>query len=79
MAIYFTLSKILEERNMTELQLAKKTGIREGTLYDICNNKIKRLPVKAIELISNELQIEPGDWIKNDGPQQTDSPSKGDM
>ncbi|MEI2357872.1 helix-turn-helix domain-containing protein [Mesobacillus zeae] len=64
MAIYFTLREILIKRGITERQFAKQVKIREGTLYDICNNKIKRIPVELIDRISEELNLEPGEWIK---------------
>ncbi|EST55478.1 transcriptional regulator [Brevibacillus panacihumi W25] len=64
MSIRFLLREILAERGMSERQFAQENEIREGTLYDICNNEIKRVPVDLIEKISNALDIEPGDWIK---------------
>ncbi|MGG0754297.1 helix-turn-helix domain-containing protein [Brevibacillus laterosporus] len=64
MKIQFTLREILAERGISERQFALATKIREGTLYQICNNKIERLPIKMVETICNELNLEPGDWIK---------------
>lgn len=64
MTVYFSLREILEERNISERQFAHELNIREGTLYDICNNQIKRIPVEVIDKISITLNIEPGDWIK---------------
>lgn len=64
MTVRFLLREILAERGISERQFAQENEIREGTLYDICNNEIKRLPVELIEKISNALDIEPGDWIK---------------
>ncbi|MCC0566536.1 helix-turn-helix domain-containing protein [Brevibacillus borstelensis] len=64
MTIRFLLREILAERGISERQFAQENGIREGTLYDICNNEIKRVPVDVIEKISTALDIEPGEWIK---------------
>jgi putative transcriptional regulator len=64
MTIYFTLREILVERGISERQFAHQAGIREGTLYDICNNEIKRLPIDVIGRICNTLDIDPCDWIK---------------
>ncbi|UOF89813.1 helix-turn-helix transcriptional regulator [Fodinisporobacter ferrooxydans] len=64
MAIVFTLREILTERGISERQFAHRTGIREGTLYNILNNKISRLPVDVIDTICTELHIEPNDWMK---------------
>jgi len=64
--IRFTLREILAERGISERQFAIENEIREGTLYDICNNEIKRLPVEVIAKICNALDIAPGDWIKRE-------------
>lgn len=63
LGIYFTLREILNERGISERQFAHLAKIREGTLYDICNNTIKRLPVEVMDKISDLLDVEPGDWI----------------
>ncbi|WP_036740762.1 MULTISPECIES: helix-turn-helix transcriptional regulator [unclassified Paenibacillus] len=65
MKIYFTLKDILDARSISPRQFSLDTGIRDGTVYDICNNKIERLPVNIIDKISEVLDIEPGDWIKH--------------
>lgn len=64
MAIEFTLRSILIERDLSERQFAHLAKIREGTLYEICNNNIKRIPVDVVDRICEALQVEPGEWIK---------------
>ncbi|MBP1549406.1 MAG: helix-turn-helix transcriptional regulator, partial [Oscillospiraceae bacterium] len=40
------LRKLLSERNMTQAELAERTGIRPSTICDICNNTCSFLKVK---------------------------------
>lgn len=36
--INIKLRPLLEQRNMTQAELAKRTGIRPSTISDLCNN-----------------------------------------
>lgn len=64
MSVYFTLKEELERKGITNLlTYAQDNKIRHGTLYDVCNNKIKRLPVELIEIIFATTGLLPGDWI----------------
>lgn len=66
MTVYFTLRELLRNRGIhNELKFAKDLQIRHGTLYDICNNRIERVPVHVIDKICSALECEPGDWIKH--------------
>ncbi len=64
MGVYFILRDLLKERKIEEKPFAKKIQVRHGTLYDICNNRIERVPVHVIAKICKELKAQPGDWIK---------------
>jgi putative transcriptional regulator len=63
MAIRFRLRELIRERGMVERHVMKRSGVREGTFYQICNNEIKRLSVDVIDGICDALQCQPGDWI----------------
>lgn len=63
MKLKFKLDEILKDRGISPRQFAAESGIREGTLYDILNNKIKRVPVDVMVKVHSELGIAPGDWI----------------
>lgn len=53
--IRMNLRKLLSERNMTQAELAERTGIRPSTICDICNNTCSFLKVKNIEKICTAL------------------------
>lgn len=53
--IRMNLRKLLSERNMTQAELAERTGIRPSTICDICNNTCSFLKVENIEKICTVL------------------------
>ncbi len=53
--IRMNLRKLLSERNMTQAELAERTGIRPSTICDICNNTCSFLKVENIEKICKVL------------------------
>lgn len=63
--IIFTLKNLLEVKDISQTELARKTGIREATMSAIINNTIKELSVANMEKICDELDCLPGDFIKN--------------
>lgn len=65
MVLVFKLKSLLVEKGYTQTELSRKTGIRLPTISSICNNSIKELPVSVLEKICDQLDIEPGDFIKN--------------
>ena len=64
MAIKFTLKVQLAIKEMSQKELSEKTGIRPPTISAICANKIKHLPVDAIDKICKTLECNPEDFIK---------------
>ena len=63
--IIFTLKSLLTVRGVTQTELARKTGMREATMSAIVNNTIKEISVNNMEKICDELDCEPGDFIKS--------------
>ena len=63
--IIFTLKNILAAKGVSQTELARKTGIREATMSAIINNTIKEVSVANMEKICDQLDIEPGEFIKN--------------
>lgn len=72
MGVYFVLRDLLKERKIEEKPFAREIEVRHGTLYDICNNKIDRVPVHVIDKICNALNVQPGDWIKHQKEKDSD-------
>lgn len=65
MAPDFRLRELLKEKGWkSESDFAEKIGERPNTINDICRGVIKRLPTKTIDAICEELDCEPGDWMK---------------
>lgn len=64
MPIKYNLKKILALREMTQKELAQKTGIRPPTISAICTGAIKQLPTAVLEKICAVLHCQPGDIME---------------
>ena len=62
--IKFKVKVMLAMREMTQKDLAEKTGIRPPTISAICLGTIKHLPVDALEKICEVLDCQPGDLME---------------
>ena len=62
--IKFKLKVMLAIRNMTQKELAEKTGIRPPTVSAIATGTIKHLPVEAMEKICDVLDCQPADLME---------------
>ena len=60
----FKVKVMLAMRDMTQKELAEKTGIRPPTVSAICTGTVKHLPVDALEKICAVLDCQPGDLIE---------------
>ena len=57
--IKFKVKVMLAMRDMTQKELAEKTGIRPPTISAICLGTIKHLPVDALDKICEVLECQP--------------------
>ena len=62
--IKFKVKVWLAMRDMTQKELADRTGIRPPTISAICTGTIKHLPVEALDKICTVLECQPGDLIE---------------
>ena len=62
--IKFKVKVMLAIRNMTQKELAEKTGIRPPTISAICTGAVKHLPVDALDKICTVLDCQPSDLIE---------------
>lgn len=62
--IKFKVKVWLAMRDMTQKELADRTGIRPPTISAICTGTIKHLPVEALDKICTVLDCQPGDLIE---------------
>ncbi|MFC7684750.1 helix-turn-helix domain-containing protein [Ureibacillus sp. GCM10028918] len=58
MVIEVKLEALLEERKLKQYQLSKMTGLTTRTISGLVNNKMERIPIKAICKIAEGLKIE---------------------
>ena len=62
--IKFKVKVMLAMRDMTQKELAEKTGIRSPTISAICLGTIKHLPVDALDKICEALDCQPGELME---------------
>jgi putative transcriptional regulator len=62
--IRFKVKVRLAECNMTQKELAEKTGIRPPTVSAICVGTVKHLPIDALDKICEALGCQPADLME---------------
>ncbi len=62
--IKFKVKVMLAMREMTQKELAQRTGIRPPTISTICLGTVKHLPVDALDKICSVLNCQPGDIME---------------
>ena len=62
--VKFTLKVILAKREMTQKELAEKTGIRPPTISALALGTISRVPVDALDKICTVLDCQPADIME---------------
>lgn len=62
--IKFKVKVMLAIREMTQKELAERTGIRPPTVSAICLGTVKHLPVDALSKICEVLECQPGDIME---------------
>jgi len=62
--IKFKVKVMLAINEMTQKELAEKTGIRPPTVSAICTGAVKHLPVEALNKICAVLNCQPADLME---------------
>ena len=62
--IKFKVKVMLAMRDMTQKELAERTGIRPPTVSAICTGAVKHLPVEALDKICEVLDCQPADLME---------------
>jgi len=62
--IKFKVKVMLAMKEMTQKELAEKTGIRPPTISAICTGTVKHLPVDALNKICAVLECQPADLME---------------
>lgn len=66
--IKFKLKRVLADREMTQRELAEKTGIRPPTISAMAMGTISRVPVDVLDRICAALECQPGDIMEYHSP-----------
>ena len=62
--IKFKVKVMLAMRDMTQKELAERTGIRPPTVSAICTGAVTHLPVEALDKICEVLDCQPADLME---------------
>lgn len=62
--IKFKAKVLLAINEVTQKELAEKTGIRPPTVSAICTGAVKHLPIEALNRICAVLNCQPGDLME---------------
>ena len=62
--IKFKVKVMLAINEMTQKELAERTGIRPPTVSAICTGAVKHLPVDALNKICEVLKCQPADLME---------------
>ena len=62
--IKFSVKVMLAKRNMTQKELAERTGIRPPTVSAICLGTVKHLPIDALDKICGALDCKVEDIME---------------
>ena len=63
--IKFKVKVMLAIRDMTQKELAQRTGIRPPTISAICTGTIKQIPVDVLDRICAALDCQPSDLMEH--------------
>ena len=61
--IQLRLAEMLEQRGRTAYWLAKETGVRYATIWEMANGQITRLNLDILDLICEALKCDPSDLM----------------
>ncbi|WP_059041429.1 helix-turn-helix domain-containing protein [Paenibacillus rubinfantis] len=57
MPVIVKLKEILAERNMSQRELARLTGLRPNTISHLCSSEVDRVHLSTFEVICKTLDI----------------------
>lgn len=61
--ITFNVKNKIKDCGFTQLEFAKKTGIRLETVSNLCTGKTKQIPVEVLNKLCEALNCKPGDLL----------------
>ena len=66
MAARFRLKELLEEKDMAQSELARRSGISFVTINRMAANKTAQVSLNTLDAISKALGCEPGELLERD-------------
>lgn len=64
MKVYIKLDKILTDREMSQHELSRMTGIRQPSINEMCRNQTVRLPLDNLAKICDVLKVDIPDILE---------------
>ncbi|ADU30373.1 helix-turn-helix domain-containing protein [Evansella cellulosilytica] len=64
MRVLIKLDKILNERDMSQHELSRLTGIRQPSVNEMCRNQTQRLPLDNLAKICEVLECDISDVLE---------------
>lgn len=61
--IRVALQEVLNQRGITQTQLAEMSGVRRARINELCREEVQRLELAHVESICRALDVSPWDWI----------------
>ncbi|HET7579782.1 MAG TPA: helix-turn-helix transcriptional regulator [Bacillales bacterium] len=52
------LQQLLDDRGISQNEIARETETRVATIHQLCHNESKRIPREVIEKIADKLEID---------------------
>lgn len=62
--IKFKIKVMLAVREMTQRELAERTGVRPPTISALCTGSAKHIPVDVLNKVCSALNCQPGDIME---------------
>ncbi|SMQ75997.1 putative transcriptional regulator [Bacillus sp. OV166] len=64
MRVVIKLDKLLNDRNMSQHELSRLTGIRQPSINEMCRNQTRRIPADNLAKICEVLNCEISDLLE---------------
>lgn len=64
MKVLINLDSLLQKANMSQHELARRTGIRQPSINDMCRNQTLRIPLDNLAKICEVLECDIQDVLK---------------
>ena len=66
MAVRLRLNRLLEERGVSQTDLARESKVSLVTINAIANNNTAQVRLSTLDAICNVLDVEPGELLERD-------------